>query len=197
MKRFIKPLIFLVALIPFAVLIFKIVTNDLGPDPAKELSLLTGEWALRFLLISLALTPLRLITKNTEYVRHRRMVGLFAFFYASLHLFVWLTFLLQFRWGDILEEIIERPYITVGFASYLVLAVLAATSPLVMVRKLGRNWKRLHRSVYGAAILSIVHLLWISRLDIGEAVFYGAILAMLLGYRVYVKFMPKLLKKIV
>ena len=194
MKRFIKPLIFIVALIPFAVLILKIATNDLGPDPAKELSLLTGEWALRFLLISLALTPLRLLTKNPEYVRHRRMLGLFAFFYASLHLFVWLTFLLQFRWGDILEEIIERPYITVGFASYVVLLVLAATSPLVMVRKLGRNWKRLHRAVYLAAMLSIVHLLWILRLDIGEAVLYGAVLAVLLGYRVYVKFKPKIAK---
>jgi len=195
MKRFIKPLVFIVALIPFAVLIYKVVTNDLGPDPAKELSLHTGEWALRFLLISLALTPLRLITNNVEYVRHRRMLGLFAFFYASLHLFVWLTFLLQFRWGDILEEIIERPYITVGFASYVVLLVLAATSPLAMVRKLGRNWKRLHRTVYLAGILSIVHLLWILRLDIGEAVLYGAILAVLLGYRVYANFKPKAAKK--
>ncbi len=191
MKPFIKPLIFSVALIPFALLIMKIATNDLGPDPAKELSLLTGEWALRFLLISLALTPLRLLSNNTEFVRHRRMLGLFAFFYASLHLFVWLTFLLQFRWGDILEEIIERPYITVGFASYVLLLLLAGTSPKVMVRKLGRNWKRLHRAVYVAAVLSIVHLVWISRLDIGEAVLYGAVLAVLLGYRVYVKLKPK------
>ncbi len=190
MKRFLKPVIFLLALVPFGILIIKIALNDLGPDPAKELSLETGEWALRFLLISLALTPLRTLTKNPEFVRHRRMLGLFSFFYATLHLFVWLTFLLQFRWLDIVEEIIERPYVTVGFASYLVLLALAVTSPKAMVRRLGRSWKRLHRLVYLAAVLSIVHLLWILRLDIGEAVLYGVILAFLLGFRIYVNFKP-------
>ena len=178
------------ALIPFALLVARILNNDLGPDPAKELSLETGEWALRFLLITLTLTPLRRLTKQTEFVRHRRMIGLYSFFYASLHLFVWLTFLLQFRWNDIVEEIIERPYITMGFASYVILLILAATSPKAMVRKLGRNWKRLHKAVYLAAILSIIHLLWILRLDIGEAVLYGAILAVLLGYRLVVKYVP-------
>lgn len=190
MKRFIKPLVFTVALFPFALLVIKIINNDLGPDPAKELSLETGEWGLRFLLITLALTPLRLLTNQTEFIRHRRMLGLFAFFYASLHLFVWLTFLLQFRWADIAEEIVERPYITIGFASYVILLVLAATSPKAMVRKLGRNWKRLHRSVYLAGILAIIHLLWILRLDIGEAVLYGGILAVLLGYRLYLRYVP-------
>ena len=190
MKKMIKPLIFTVALIPFALLVARILNNDLGPDPAKELSLETGEWALRFLLITLTLTPLRRLTKQTEFVCHRRMIGLYSFFYASLHLFVWLTFLLQFRWNDIVEEIIERPYITMGFASYVILLILAATSPKAMVRKLGRNWKRLHKAVYLAAILSIIHLLWILRLDIGEAVLYGAILAVLLGYRLVVKYVP-------
>lgn len=190
MKRFIKPLVFTVALIPFALLVIKIINNDLGPDPAKELSLETGEWGLRFLLVTLALTPLRQLTNQTEFLRHRRMLGLFTFFYASLHLFVWLTFLLQFRWTDIVEEIVERPYITIGFASYAILLVLAATSPKAMVRKLGRNWKRLHRSVYLAGILAIIHLLWILRLDIGEAVLYGGILAVLLGYRLYLRYVP-------
>jgi sulfoxide reductase heme-binding subunit YedZ len=187
MKKIIKPMVFSLALVPFVVLVYTAVWGDLGPDPAKELSLETGEWALRFLLIALAMTPLRQIFNQIEFTRHRRMLGLFAFFYATLHMSVWLTFLLQFRWGAVLEEILERPYITVGFAAYVILFALGVTSPKVMVRKLGRSWKRLHRLVYLAGILAIVHLLWISRLDIGEAVLYGAVLVVLLGYRVYRK----------
>lgn len=184
MKKLIKPIVFLLALVPFGALVYRAFFGDLGPDPAKELSLETGEWALRFLLIALAMTPLRQISKQIEFVRLRRMVGLFSYFYATLHLFVWLTFLLQFRWGDMLVEIAERPYITIGFAAYLILLVLALTSPKAMVRRLGRNWKRLHRLVYVAGVLAVIHLLWILRLDIGEAVVYGAVLAVLLGYRI-------------
>ena len=190
MKKMIKPMVFSLALVPFAVLLYTAIWGDLGPDPAKELSLQTGEWALRFLLVALAMTPLRQIFSQIEFIRQRRMLGLFALFYATLHLFVWLTFLLQFRWEAILEEILERPYITVGFAAYVILFTLGATSPKFMVRKLGRSWKRLHRLVYVAGVLAIVHLLWILRLDIGEAVIYGAILAILLGYRIYKKLRP-------
>jgi sulfoxide reductase heme-binding subunit YedZ len=187
MEKMIKPMVFSLALVPFGVLVYTVIWGDLGPDPAKELSLETGEWALRFLLIALAMTPLRHIFNQIEFTRHRRMLGLFAFFYATLHMFVWLTFLLQFRWGAVLEEILERPYITIGFAAYVILFALGVTSPKFMVRKLGRSWKRLHRLVYLAGILAIIHLLWISRLDIGEAVLYGAVLAVLLGYRLYRK----------
>jgi len=187
MKEIIKPMVFSLALVPLVVLVYTAIWGDLGPDPAKELSLETGEWALRFLLISLAMTPLRQIFNQIQFTRHRRMLGLFALFYATLHMFVWLTFLLQFRWGAVLEEILERPYITIGFAAYVILFALGVTSPKVMVRKLGRSWKRLHRLVYLAGILAIIHLLWISRLDIGETVLYGAVLAVLLGYRVYRK----------
>lgn len=190
MKKLLKPFVFILALVPFAALLYRTFFGDLGPDPAKELSLETGEWALRFLLIALAMTPLRQVFNQIEFVRHRRMLGLFALFYATLHLFVWLTFLLQFRWGAVLEEIVERPYITIGFAAYVILFALGVTSPKVMVRKMGRNWKRLHQLVYLAGVLAVVHLLWILRLDIGEAVIYGAILALLLGYRLYRKLRP-------
>mgnify|MGYP006091411109 FL=1 len=183
----IKPTVFSLALVPFAVLLYTAIWGDLGPDPAKELSLETGEWALRFLLITLAMTPLRQIFSQIEFTRQRRMLGLFALFYATVHLFVWLTFLLQFRWGAILEEILERPYITVGFAAYVILFALGATSPKFIVRKLGLYWKRLHRLVYVAGVLAIVHLLWILRLDIEEAVIYGVVLAILLGFRIYKK----------
>jgi len=185
MRKLIKPLVFVLALVPFAILLLRIFQNNLGPDPVQELSLETGEWTLRFLIIALAMTPLRRITAHVEFTRHRRMLGLFALFYATLHLAVWLVFLLEFRWVAMAEEIFERPYITVGFSAYLILLALGLTSPRVMVRKLGKNWKRLHKLVYVAAVLGVVHLLWILRLDIGPAVFYGALVALLLGYRAW------------
>ncbi len=183
MRKFVKPAVFLLALVPFALLLVRALTNDLGPDPAQALSIETGEWTLRFLLITLALTPLRQLTGQPELVRNRRMLGLFALFYAAVHLLVWMTFILGFRWFAIAEEIVERPYITVGFTAFMIMVALGITSPKTMVRKLGKNWKRLHRLVYIAAILGVIHLLWILRTDVTEAVLYGSIVFVLLGYR--------------
>ncbi|MEE3237781.1 MAG: protein-methionine-sulfoxide reductase heme-binding subunit MsrQ [Pseudomonadota bacterium] len=183
MEKLIKPSVFVFALVPFAILLLRIYGNDLGPDPAQELSIETGEWTLRLLLITLAITPLRQITNRVSFIRYRRMLGLFALFYASLHFLSWMIFLLGFRFFAIMEELVERPYITVGFSAYLILLVLGITTPKAMVRKLGKNWKRLHRLVYVAAILGTIHLLWILRSNIGEAVLYGTILVVLLGYR--------------
>jgi sulfoxide reductase heme-binding subunit YedZ len=182
MKR-LRILTFLACLIPFVLLLLKVLQNDLGPDPAKELALETGEWSIRFLLLALAMTPLRHLSGRMEFAQRRRMVGLFALFYASVHFLVWVIFLLGLRWGAILEEVVERPYITIGFASFLILIVLGATSPRVMVRKLGKNWRRLHRLVYVAGVLAIIHLVWIVRTDLSEALLYGAILAGLLVWR--------------
>lgn len=182
MKR-LRILTFLVCLIPFVLLLLKVLQNDLGPDPAKELALETGEWSIRFLLLALAMTPLRHLSGRMEFAQRRRMIGLFALFYASVHFLVWVIFLLGLRWGAILEEVVERPYITIGFASFLILIVLGATSPRVMVRKLGKNWRRLHRLVYVAGVLAIIHLVWIVRTDLSEALLYGAILAGLLVWR--------------
>ena len=182
MKR-LRILTFLVCLIPFVLLLLKVLQNDLGPDPAKELAFETGEWSIRFLLLALAMTPLRHLSGRMEFAQRRRMVGLFALFYASVHFLVWVIFLLGLRWGAILEEVVERPYITIGFASFLILIVLGATSPRVMVRKLGKNWRRLHRLVYVAGVLAIIHLVWIVRTDLSEALLYGAILAGLLVWR--------------
>lgn len=183
MKR-LRILTFLICLIPFVLLLLKVLQNDLGPDPAKELALETGEWSIRFLLLALAMTPLRHLSGRMEFAQRRRMIGLFALFYASVHFLVWVIFLLGLRWGAILEEVVERPYITIGFSSFLILIVLGATSPRVMVRKLGKNWRRLHRLVYVAGVLAIIHLVWIVRTDLSEALVYGAILAVLLGWRI-------------
>ena len=185
MFKLIKPLVFVLALVPFAVLVLRIIQNNLGPDPVQELSLETGEWTLRFLIITLAMTPLRRITNQIEFTQHRRMLGLYTLFYATAHFLVWAIFVLEFRWFAIAEEILERPYITVGFTAYLILLALGVTSPKCMVRRLGKNWKRLHKLVYLAAVLGVLHLLWILRLDIGPAVFYGVLVAFLLGYRAW------------
>lgn len=183
MKR-LRILTFLACLIPFVALVSKVVQNDLGPDPAKELALLTGEWAIRFLLLALAMTPLRQLSGRVEFAQRRRMIGLFALFYASVHFLVWVVFLLGLQWGAILEEVVERPHITVGFSSFVILVALGVTSPRAMVRRLGKNWRRLHRLVYVAGVLAVVHLVWIVRTDLSQALVYGAILAALLGWRV-------------
>ena len=187
MVRLVKPMIFFLALIPFIWLLLKVFQNDLGPDPAQALSIETGEWALRFLLLTLAITPFRQIFRVAEIARLRRMIGLFAFFYASIHFLSWMAFILGFRWLAIAEELVERPYITVGFLAYVILFLLGVTSTNSMVRRLGKNWKRLHKFVYAASILAIVHLLWILRTDVTEAVIYGVLLVILLGYRIFLK----------
>ena len=187
MVRLVKPSIFFMALIPFIWLLLKVFQNDLGPDPAQALSIETGEWALRFLLLTLAITPFRQIFRMVEIARLRRMIGLFAFFYASIHFLSWMAFILAFRWLAIAEELVERPYITVGFLAYVILFLLGVTSTNSMVRRLGKNWKRLHKFVYAASILAIVHLLWILRTDVTEAVIYGVLLAILMGYRIFRK----------
>ncbi len=183
-----KPAVFSTALLPLAWLIWRIAANDLGPDPVQELAISTGEWTLRFLLITLTLTPLRQLSGQVAFVRVRRMVGLFTLFYAAAHFVVWLSLLLGFRWYAIGEELLERPYISIGFLALLILIALGVTSPRAMVRRMGKNWKRLHRLIYLAAILAIVHLTWILRTDLSEAVLYGSILALLFGYRLWRRF---------
>lgn len=176
--------VFWLALFPFLWLLYGAVTGSLGADPADTLSLQTGRWALRFLLMSLAITPLRELTGWSRLLPLRRTLGLYALFYASWHVLIYLMFLLEWRWSEIGGDIIERPYITVGFVSFLILVMLGATSNRPMMRRLGRNWKRLHRWVYLAAVLAFLHLLWILRGDVTDAVIYGTILVLLLGYRV-------------
>lgn len=171
--------------LPAVVLMHAAFTNQLGPDPADELAIRTGEWALRFLILSLAVTPLRHFFGWAGIARYRRTFGLFALLFATFHFAVYVAFILQFRWTEIAEDILERPYITMGFASFIILLVLGATSPKSMVKRLGRNWKTLHKLVYPASILALVHLTWILRTDVAEAFFYAMILLPILGYRVY------------
>lgn len=181
-----KPVLFVLCLVPLAWLVWDGVTNNLGANPVETVRRYTGDWTLRFLLIALTVTPLRRLTGWHVVVRLRRMLGLFAFFYACLHFvsYIWLDQF--FMWDAIIEDILDRPYITVGVASFLLLIPLAVTSTNGMARRLGgRRWQRLHQLVYLIAVLGVIHFLWLVKSDISEPVIYGAILALLLGFRLF------------
>lgn len=181
-----KPVLFVLCSVPLVWLVWDGVTNNLGANPVETVRRYTGDWTLRFLLIALTVTPLRRLTGWHVVVRLRRMLGLFAFFYACLHFvsYIWLDQF--FMWDAIIEDILDRPYITVGVASFLLLIPLAVTSTNGMVRRLGgRRWQRLHQLVYLIAVLGVIHFLWLVKSDISEPVIYGAILALLLGFRLF------------
>ena len=179
-----KVVVFLAALGPLAWLGAGFVTDQLGANPIEALTHSTGEWALRFLLLSLALTPLRLLSGLTWPLRLRRMLGLYAFFYASLHLACYLWLDQFFDWPAIGRDILKRPFITVGFAAFVLLLPLAATSFKAAIQALGgRRWQALHRSVYAIALLSVMHFWWLVKRDIREPLIYAALLATLLAIR--------------
>ena len=178
-----KTAVHLLALAPFAWLIADIWHDRLGADPIAELTHATGLWALRFLLMALAITPLRRITGWSVLARFRRLIGLYAFFYASVHLSIYLVLDLGGYWAQILEDIVKRPYITVGFAAWCGLLMLALTSTRGMMRRLGRRWSQLHRIVYGIGVLAVLHFVWLVKADVREPAIYGAILALLLVLR--------------
>ena len=184
-------IIFLCALIPFAWLVFNTVTQQLGADPAKTIVLFTGEWTIYFLFITLSVTPLRRLLKWNWLMPHRRMLGLFALFYGVLHLLSYLIFILGRDFSRLISETIKRPYITVGFPALLILIALGITSTQKMMRRLGKNWVKLHRLVYLALVLVWIHVLWQVRSSYFEAAVYGAIAAVLLGIRLFWAFRKK------
>jgi methionine sulfoxide reductase heme-binding subunit len=178
-----KPLFFSLCVLPLAWLIWDTLHDQLGTDPVAQLEHRSGLWALRLLLATLAITPLRRLTGRAEPVRFRRMLGLFAFFYACVHLTIYLVVDLGGYWSQLLTEIVKRPYITVGFTAWLLLVPLALTSTRGMMRRLGRQWQRLHRLVYPIALLAVLHFLWLVKADHTEPLAYLAILAGLMLLR--------------
>ena len=182
-----KPVVFVASLLPFAWLLYGAFTNNLGANPAEYLIRSTGDWTLRFLCITLAVTPLRVVTGTPPLARFRRMLGLFVYFYVVLHLLSYSWFDMGFDVGDIIKDIIKRPFILVGFVGFVLLTPLAATSFNRAVRALGaRRWQRLHKAVYAIAVLGVLHFFWMraGKNDFGEVAVYAAILAVLLGWRV-------------
>lgn len=183
MHRLLKPVVFLAALSPFLWLVFRAFTERLSANPVEDLTLTTGIWALRFLLVTLAITPIRRITGWHRIIQFRRMFGLFAFFYASVHLLIYLVFDQALAFKYILPDLVKRPYITAGMAAFLLMVPLAITSTKGWIRRLGRRWQVLHRLVYFSAFAACLHFIWKVKVVIGEPVYYAAILATLLGFR--------------
>lgn len=182
--RALKPVAFLLALLPFAMLVHGAFTDGLGANPIERLEHETGRWALRFLLLTLAVTPVRRLTGWGALVRWRRMLGLFAFFYATLHFLVYAMLDQALDLAMVMEDVAERPYATVGFVTWLLLVPLAITSTKGWVRRLGgRQWAALHRLVYVSAIGGALHYLWAVKLDTRLPLVYAALLALLLGWR--------------
>jgi sulfoxide reductase heme-binding subunit YedZ len=186
--RALKVLLFLLCLVPLGKLAleaFAIAGMTLGANPVEELLHRLGKWGLNFLLITLAVTPVQRLTGWNVVVRFRRMLGLFAFAYVLLHFLAYAGLDQRFALGPILEDVAERPYITIGVLALLLLVPLAVTSTNGMMRRLGRRWKTLHRLVYPIAILAVWHFYWQVKLDTLEPVIYAAILAALLGFRLF------------
>jgi len=178
-----KPPLLLLLLAPMGWLIFTALSGALSADPIKELTHQTGLWALRILLLTLAVTPLRLLTGRGWLIRYRRLLGLTAFFYVCIHLAIYIFLDLGLYWSDLLADIAKRPYITVGFSAFLLLVPLALTSTRGMMRRLGRRWVKLHRLIYLIAPLAVLHFLWQVKADTREPLIYAAILFVLLVIR--------------
>ncbi|HRX72030.1 MAG: protein-methionine-sulfoxide reductase heme-binding subunit MsrQ [Gammaproteobacteria bacterium] len=185
LQRLGKPMVFSASLLPLTWLFWLGWSGQWGANPVETLTHFTGDWSLRFLLLTLAVTPLRRLGGWNGLQRFRRMLGLFAFFYVCLHFSVYLIFDHFFDISAIVADIAKRPYITVGFAAFLLLIPLAVTSTNRMIKRLGRNWQRLHRLVYVIGILGVLHYLWLVKADISEPLLYAGILAGLLGYRLW------------
>jgi sulfoxide reductase heme-binding subunit YedZ len=181
--RTVKPVLFLACLAPLGLLVASGVSGEIGPNPVEAVTHFTGDWTLRLLIATLAITPLRLLTGRVWLVRFRRMLGLFAFFYACLHLTTYLWLDQFFDWSAILEDIAKRPYVTLGFAAFLLMVPLAVTSTRGMVRRLGWRWQVLHRLVYLVAALGVLHFLWLVKADPTEPAIYGGVLLVLLALR--------------
>jgi sulfoxide reductase heme-binding subunit YedZ len=183
-RRWIKIPVFLLALVPAGLLVRAFLTDTLGVNPPETIQLETGRWALKFLLISLAVTPVRRLTGWNHVIQYRRMLGLFAFFYATLHFLSYWAFDLTFAFGAMVGDILKRPFIAMGFAAFVLLIPLALTSTKGWIRRLGKKWALLHRLVYVAAICAVIHFAWKVKVFTGDAVLYAAILALLLGFRI-------------
>lgn len=180
-----KSAIFALSLVPCAFLIYRGITGDLGANPIKEITHFTGDWTLNFLLVTLAVTPLRRLTGYNRLIRFRRMLGLFAFFYACQHFLTYLVLDQFFDWSEIVRDVAKRPYITVGFTAFVLLIPLAVTSTRRMTQRLGSNWRRLHSCIYVIGTLGVLHYLWLVKADVRVPVIYGVILIILLLLRLW------------
>ena len=184
MKKYFKSVIFFLSSIPFIIIIAKIFLDQLGPEPIKEITHHTGEWTLLFLVFTLSMSPLKRFTNLNIWISIRRMLGLFAFFYASLHMFTYVGLDYQFDLSAISKDILTKKFIFVGFAAWFLMIPLALTSSKKMISVLRKNWKKLHRLIYLISILGVIHFLWLVKKDLTEPLIYLLIIIILLILRV-------------
>jgi methionine sulfoxide reductase heme-binding subunit len=182
-----KPAVFLLCLLPLVVLAIRAVQSDLGANPIEAITHFTGDWTLRFLLITLAITPARRLLEWPDLIRFRRMLGLWAFFYGFLHLMTWMWLDKFFDPADMWADVVKRRFITMGMTAFALMIPLAVTSTRGWIRRLGKNWQRLHRLIYLSAAAGVIHYWWLVKSDIRLPLMYGVILAVLLGLRLLVR----------
>jgi len=187
MKKYFKSVIFFLSSIPFIIIIAKIFLDQLGPEPIKEITHHTGEWTLLFLVFTLLMSPLKRFTNLNIWISIRRMLGLFAFFYASLHMFTYVGLDYQFDLSAISKDILTKKFIFVGFAAWFLMIPLALTSSKKMMNVLRKNWKKLHRLIYLISILGVIHFLWLVKKDLTEPLIYLLIIIILLILRINFK----------
>jgi sulfoxide reductase heme-binding subunit YedZ len=185
-----KPVIFIAALLPLGFLVYNVLTGNTSANPAEDILLTTGIWAFRFLLATLAVTPIRRLTGWNRIIQYRRMLGLFAFFYGSVHLVSYLAFDRLFAFDEILADVAKRPFITAGMAAYALMIPLAITSTKGWIRRLGRKWQLLHRLIYLSGAAASLHFIWKVKVVIGEPVYYAVVLGVLLAFRLMWRFRP-------
>ena len=189
-SRWTKVPVFALCLIPALLLAWRALNGDLSANPIEFITHWTGDWTIRFLCITLAITPLRKLLRLPELIRFRRMLGLFGFFYASLHFLTWFVLDKFFDWHEILKDVVKRPFITAGFTAFVLLIPLAVTSTTGWIRRLGgKRWQMLHRLIYVSACVGVVHYYWLVKSDIRLPLLYGAIVTVLLAYRLVANLM--------
>ena len=187
MRKYFKPGVFILSTIPFLFIFYKIYFNKLGPEPVKEITHFTGEWTLIFICLTLLMSPLKKLTNLNYWVKVRRMLGLFVFFYASLHLLTYVGIDYRFNLQPIIDDVLKKKYIFIGFAAWVLLLPLAITSSQMMMRLLKNNWKKLHRLIYVIAIFGALHYIWLSKTIFFRPLVYLAIILVLLALRIKIK----------
>ena len=187
MIRYLKPGVFTLSTIPFILILYRIFFNKLGPEPVKEITNFTGEWTLIFICLTLSMSPLKKITNLIFFINLRRMLGLFVFFYATLHLLTYVGIDYRFNFSPIIDDVLKKKYIFIGFSAWLLLIPLTITSSQKMIRRLKDKWKKIHRLIYVIAIFGSLHYIWLSKTIFFKPIIYSLIIILLLLFRIKLK----------
>ena len=187
MNNYFKPTVFFLSLWPIYIIVYQLIYNKLGPEPVDRIINHFGEWTLIFVLLTLSMTPLKKITNSLEWIKFRRMLGLFAFFYASVHMLSYVGLDYRFDFEPLIDDVLKKKFIFIGFSAWLLLIPLAITSSDKMVRILKKNWKKLHRLVYVISIFGVLHFIWLSKTIFFKPLIFLIILIILLLFRINLK----------